>query len=182
MIPTDPQKNPGAGFGVASIVLGAFPLLNLAGIALGIVSIVKSKKANKPVTLGVVGLVISVVMIFVMFILGVMVAVTYQGVQVRSKEYAAKTNENYVSSRAEAYYAINGTYPLNADEMKQAILDVSPDDARVIDLVDGKPNNTDELGYMFCAPDAAQVIRRDIRTNATIIRAIGMASEAELCN
>ncbi len=180
--PIDPQKNPGNVLGIVSIVLGLLPILNLVGIVLGIVSIVKSKKANKPSTLGIVGLVLSVFMVFLTFILVSLVIVSYQGVQNKAKEALAQSYESSVYSSVGAYYAKNFTYPQSAAEVEQTLESVDQSDVKTISVVDGLPNSTEDIGYLFCSTNSAQIVRLHTETKNMIIRPLGRASEIELCS
>ena len=112
------QSNPGQGFGVASIVLGVL-LLWLVGLPLGIMSIMKSRKANASALLGIIGTVLNVLAIFISIILLVVGVAAFR--QMQTKARSIEVNAQELKNETLAQEAKNKTYKLTQDFTSSAL-------------------------------------------------------------
>lgn len=90
-------QNPGQSLGIASIVLGVLALW-FVGLPLAIVSMVKSSKANAPKTLGIIGLVLNIIGIFVSALLCMIVLISFQALQEKARDVKSASEANASSS------------------------------------------------------------------------------------
>ena len=95
-------QNPGQTLGIVSIVLGVFALW-FVGLPLAIISIVKSSKAKASKVLGIVGLVLNILAIFVSIFLILITIAAYNGIKERAETATVKsTGSNLIS--LDTYY------------------------------------------------------------------------------
>jgi|GEM_PF-1589809 len=92
-----PVENPGQALGIASIILGVLTLW-LVGLPLAIVSMVKSSKAQASKTLGIVGLVLNIVAIFITSFIFIVILMALPALQEAAQEAQAAANSAAVIS------------------------------------------------------------------------------------
>jgi hypothetical protein len=77
-------NNPGQATGIIGVIL-AFVGLAPFGLILSIISTVQSKKANAPIVLGIIGVVINAIAVFVLAFLILIISTHYSGIQEAAK-------------------------------------------------------------------------------------------------
>ncbi len=178
--PVGPQQptvseNPGQLLGIISIILSVLGL-SLIGIILGVISRKKSKAAGASTTLGTVGMVIGIVftVIGMLFLLLVTLA-AYGGIQQRAKTNSSISSAFELSAQSEAYYVKNNSYATSVSE-----LDIK-DIPESFSIVETTPSAYDELQYVQCDDQSAQVLYYDSELEKAVILPLGTASTTAVC-
>ena len=176
-------SNDGHVVGIIGLVL-AFVCLWPIGIVLSIISIVQAGKARASKTLGIVGLVLNILGIFVSVILVAITMVAYSGIQDRAKTSAAQSAANSVSKHAEAYYALSdpAVYPstiADFEEYPESSLKYATSDS--ITIVEGTAPDTGIITYKQCDAQSAQVSYYNVTTSRDVILPLGNASSIMPC-
>lgn len=100
-------ENPGKTLGIVSIVLGAL-MIWIVGLPLGIVSIVKSRKAQASPMLGIIGTILNALAIIGSIILVMLVVMAYGGLKESAKEVQQEATSNQAKLDAETQSAVGG--------------------------------------------------------------------------
>ena len=111
-------SNPGQATGIIGVIL-AFVGLAPFGLVLSIISTVQSKKAGASTVLGVIGLVINAVAVFVLAFLILIISTHYSGIQETAKNADSKTAAGTVAKLAESYYAAHHSYPQSVSDFEK---------------------------------------------------------------
>jgi hypothetical protein len=116
--------NPGKVMGIVSIVLGVLTIW-VVGLPLAIVSLVKSKKAKASAALGIAGIVINVIAIFMSILLAVIFLTAFKSIQDKAKtdkesqssvsrsaaEVDVPLGTSYFTDTGSAYWAFPSSFP-----------------------------------------------------------------------
>lgn len=108
-----PLQNPGQVLGIVSIVLGVLAIW-FVGLPLAIVSMVKSSKVNASKTLGIIGLVLNIVGIFVSALLFMVILISYQALQEKARD-VKEASDAAASSSVETISLSTDYKPTSSD-------------------------------------------------------------------
>lgn len=171
------QHNPGKTFGIVGFIF-AFVGLQIIGLPLSIIAVVKSRKAGFKNPLAVAGIILNVV--FLLVTAGIIAAITmvaYQGVQVRAHSYAAETAAMSVMKQADAYNAEKGSYPQHT----AAIKNVSSVTYATAPLTSA-PSNPSTVAFYACGDTTGDKIEYwDYSTSRVLSMYTGTASATDTC-
>lgn len=108
-------KNPGKTLGIIGFIFGFIFFLNIPGLILSIIGLVKSKAAGFKNGLAIAGIVLnSVVLVF--GFLAFITIIAYSGISNKAYNAEALSNAETVQKVAESYKVDTGLYPANVAE------------------------------------------------------------------
>jgi len=165
-----PAPNPGQATGIISLIL-AFVGLAPFGLVLSIISTVQSKKAKASTVLGVIGIVINLVAVLTFIFLILVISISYQGAQSRTKEASARSHAAILTQHAEAYYAAHQAYP-------QSISDFNKDHASSLtgtsfNVTSVAPTDTNSVMYKPCGLTGAEIVYFSSTQNIPVTSYLG---------
>lgn len=147
--------NPGQATAIVGLIL-AFVGLAPFGLVLAIISTVQSKKASASPMLGIIGIVINAIAVFVLAFLIVIISTHYSGIQETAKNADAKHAAGTVAKLAENYYAAHHSYPQSVSDFEKES-GSSLEKTRIhVTAVPPTDNNT--VMYRACGLAGAQII------------------------
>ena len=147
--------NPGQATGIIGVVL-AFVALAPFGLVLAIISTVQSKKAKAPIALGLIGIIINTVAVFVLAFLVIIISTQYAGIQETAKNADAKHAAGTVTKLAESYYAAHRSYPQSVSDFEK---DSSSSLTKTrIHVTAVPPTDDNTIMYRACGLTGAQII------------------------
>jgi len=167
--------NPGQATGIIGVIL-AFLGLAPFGFVLAIISFVQSKKAKAPTTLGLIGIIINTVAVFVLAFLVVIISTQYAGIQETAKNADAKHAAGTVTKLAESYYAAHRSYP-------QSVSDFEKDSSSSLNktrihVTAVPPTDDNTIMYRACGLTGAQIIYFSIEDNLPVSSYLGEGDAA----
>ena len=148
-------SNPGQATGIIGVIL-AFVGLAPFGLVLSIISTVQSKKAGASTVLGVIGLVINAIAVFVLAFLILIISTHYSGIQETVKNADSKTAAGTVAKLAESYYAARHSYPQSVSDFEKESSS-SLDKTRIHGTAT-PPTDNSTIMYRSCGLAGAQII------------------------
>jgi hypothetical protein len=162
--------NPGQAAGIIGVIL-AFIGLAPFGLILAIISTVQSKKAKASTTLGLIGIIINTVAVFVLAFLVIIISTQYAGIQETAKNADAKHAAGTVTKLAESYYGAHHSYP-------QAISDFEKDSSSSlsktrIHVTAVPPTDDNTIMYRACGLAGAQIIYFSAENNLPVSSYLG---------
>jgi type II secretory pathway pseudopilin PulG len=175
--PAVTQSNPGKTLAIVGFIF-AFVALQLVGLPLSIVALVKSRKAGFKNPLAVAGIILNVVFLLIgIGIIAAIAMVATQGVQTRAKSYAAETTAMAVMKQAEAAYVNQGSYPQHTAAI-QGVTSVVYASAPLA----GAPSNPNTIAFYACGDTTGNKIDYwDYSTSRALTMYTGSASETSTC-
>jgi len=162
--------NPGQATGIIGVIL-AFVGLAPFGLVLAIISMVQSKKAKASATLGLIGIIINTVAVFVLAFLVVIISTQYAGIQETAKNADSKHAAGTVTKLAESYYAAHRSYPQSiSDFEKDSSSSLSKTRIHVTAI---PPTDNNTIMYRACGLAGAQIIYFSSENNLPISSYLG---------
>jgi len=147
--------NPGQASGIIGVIL-AFVGLAPFGLILAIISTVQSKKAKAPTTLGIIGIVINAIAVFVLAFLIIIISTHYSGIQETAKNADSKNAASTVAKLAESYYAAHHSYPQSVGDFeKESGTSLAVTRIHVTAI---PPTDNSTIMYRACGLAGAQII------------------------
>ena len=148
--------NPGKKSGVIGVILPFLVVLAPIGLVFSIISTVKSSRAGVPVSLGVIGIILNVVVITSSaFFLFIVYNVPQAGLQQRNKDTESKNHARTVAAHADEYYHQFGNYPQSVSDFQR--LEASRLSNTLVVKNTG-PTVQGEILYQACGPRGAKVV------------------------
>lgn len=170
--------NPGQATGIIGVVL-AFVGLAPFGLVLAIISTIQSKKADAPTTLGLIGIIINTVAVFVLAFLVVIISTQYAGIQETAKNADAKYAAGTVTKLAESYYAAHHSYPQSVGDFEK---DTSSSLTKTrIRVTAVPPTDDNTIMYRACGLTGAQIIYFSPENNLPVSSYLG-DGDATICS
>jgi Tfp pilus assembly protein PilE len=148
-----PATNPGQTTGIIGLIF-AFIGLAPIGLILSIVSTVQSSKGKASKALGIIGIVLNAIGMFVMAFFALIVLASYSNISERAADSEAQSAAMVVTRKAETYYAEHGNYPQQISDF--ARYDSSRLDSELV-VVSGGALEGSEVSYHACGATGAQV-------------------------
>jgi hypothetical protein len=171
-------NNPGQATGIIGAIL-AFVGLAPFGLILSIISTVQSKKANTPIVLGIIGVVINAIAVFVLAFLILIISTHYSGIQEAAKNADSKTAAGTVAKLAESYYAAHHSYPQSVSDFEE---DSGASLAKTrIHITATPPTDNSTVMYRPCGLAGAQIIYFSPVDNIPVSSYLG-DGDATVCN
>ena len=168
------QQVPGQVTGIIGLVL-AFVGFALIGIILSIISVVQASKGNASKTLGIIGIVVNAIGIVLFGLWLVFIAfAAYFGIQQRAQESATDSVVAEVSKKAEAYYTVEGKYPLTVQDFSKHT--ESTLTASNVTVTSVMPRDSHSVMYRACGDTGAEVVTYSIVDEEPTYRYLGSGS------
>ena len=171
-------NNPGQATGIIGVIL-AFVGLAPFGLILSIISTVQSKKAGASIVLGIIGVVINAIAVFVLAFLILIISTHYSGIQETAKNADSKTAAGTVAKLAESYYAAHHSYPQSVSDFEK---ESGSSLAKTrIHVTATPPTDNSTVMYRSCGLAGAQIIYFSSVENIPVSSYLGDA-DAATCN
>jgi Tfp pilus assembly protein PilE len=162
--------NPGQATGIISVIL-AFVGLAPFGLVLAIISAIQSKKAKASTLLGIIGILINTVAVFVLAFLIIIISTHYSGIQEAAKNADSKNAAGTVAKLAESYYAAHRSYPQSVKDFEK---DASSSLAKTrIHVTAVPPTDDSTIMYRACGLAGAQIIYFSSEDNLPVSSYLG---------
>jgi len=162
--------NPGQATGIIGVIL-AFLGLAPFGFVLAIISFIQSKKAKAPTALGIIGIIINTVAVFVLTFLVIIISTQYAGIQEAAKNADAKHAAGTVTKLAESYYAAHRSYPQSVSDFEK---DPSSSLTKTrIHVTAVPPTDDNTIMYRACGLAGAQIIYFSSENNLPVSSYLG---------
>lgn len=148
-------EDPGKTLAIIGIILAFF--FNVVGLILSIIARSKSKKAGYPTTLATIGIVLNSVFILLSVLaISLLVIITlaaYNNIEERAESQQYTTDAHSIIKKAEAYYAVTGSYPVSISEFNAE--QVSTLTEQEIDGITDSPlaPGEDDIYVLTCGAD-----------------------------